>query len=345
MKIAQLCSVGRLVSHEAPHGIYGSVGNLSDALVDHGHEVALYASGDALTRAKVIAATAVNAKTRGVSETEIMRENLETASLCYRQADKYDIIHSHFSLLGCHFSQIVSTPTVHSIHSPVTPDLWEHLLKYKKERFISFSHAQRRRMPDLNWVGTVYHSIDTKTYAFSPEPQGYALYLGRITEDKGVHHAIAAAKEAGIQLLVVGTSYPSEGYWSEKIEPHVDGSTVRFLGPADLKRKIELLQGAKVLLFPTLYDEVFGLVMIEAMACGTPTIGFDNGAVSEIVEDGQTGYVVRTPKQMAAAIKKIDKISRQACRDRAEKLFSIEKMVRGYERVYERVIASSKKTS
>ncbi len=137
MKIAQLCSVGRLVSHEAPHGIYGSVGNLSDALVDHGHEVALYASGDALTRAKVIAATAVNAKTRGVSETEIMRENLETASLCYRQADKYDIIHSHFSLLGCHFSQIVSTPTVHSIHSPVTPDLWEHLLKYKKHGNIS----------------------------------------------------------------------------------------------------------------------------------------------------------------------------------------------------------------
>ncbi len=344
MKIAQLCSIGHLVSHGAPHGIYGSVGNLSDALIDHGHEVTLYASGDAVTRARVVAATPVNAKVRGISEGEIMRENLETASLCYSQAAKHDIIHSHFSLLGCHFAPTVSTPTVHSIHSPVTQDLWPHLLKYKKERFISFSHAQRRRMPDLNWVGTVYHSIDTKTYAFSSDPQEYALYLGRITEDKGVHHAIAAAKEAGIQLLIVGTSYPSEGYWSEQIEPHVDGSMIRFLGPADLKRKIELLQGAKVLLFPTLYEEVFGMVMIEAMACGTPTIGFDNGAVSEIVEDGQTGFVVRTPKQMAAAIKKVHTISRATCRERAEKLFSVEKMVRGYERVYERVVSASKKT-
>ncbi len=341
MKIAQLCSVGHRVSHEAPHGIYGSVGNLTDALVAHGHDVTLYASGDAQTSARLVFAAPASAKARGLAEAEIMRENLETASLCFRDAAKHDIIHSHFTLLGCHFAPVVKTPTVHSIHSPVTLDLWPHLLTYRKERFISFSHAQKKRMPELNWVGTVYHGIDTASYAYAAEPQEYVLYLGRITEDKGVHLAIEAAKEAGVQLLIAGMSYSSEGYWTQKIEPHVDGSRVRFLGPADMARKIELLRGAKALLFPTLYDEVFGLVMIEAMACGTPVIGFDNGAVPEIIEDGLTGFVVRTPKQMASAIKKVHTLSRAACRERVEKLFSIEKMVRGYERVYERVVAAS----
>ncbi len=343
MKIAQLCSVGHRVSREAPYGIYGSVGNLTDALVAHGHDVTLFAAGDAQTAAPVVSTAPVNAKDRNLSEAEIMRENLETASLCYRNSSKFDVIHSHFTLLGCHFSSVVDTPTVHSIHSPITEDLLPHVSKYRKERFISFSLAQRRRIqPELNWIANIYHGIDTAAYAFAPEAQEYVLYLGRITEDKGVHIAIAAAKEAGVQLLIAGMSYPSEGYWSEQIEPHVDGSTVRFLGHADMARKTELLRGARALLFPTQYDEVFGLVMIEAMACGTPVIGFDNGAVPEIVEDGLTGFVVRTQKQMALAIKKAKTISRAACRERAEKLFSIEKMVRGYERVYERVIASRK---
>lgn len=345
MRIAQLCAVNLRVSHAAPHGIYGSVGSLADALVAREHDVTLYAAGDADTKARVISVVPTNAKSRGASENEVVRENLETASLCYRDAFRHDIIHSHFTLLGCHFAPIVQTPTVHSIHSPITDDLIPHVLRYRKERFISFSLAQRQKLPELNWVANIYHGIDTKAYAFSPEPQDYVLYLGRITEDKGVHHAIAAANEAGVQLLIAGMSYPSEGYWSERIEPHIDGDSVRFLGPADLERKIELLRNAKALLFPTLYDEVFGLVMIEAMACGTPVIGFENGAVSEIVQDGQTGFVVRTPKQMAAAIKKVHTLSRAACRERVEKLFSIEKMVRGYERVYERVIAAAKKTS
>lgn len=343
MKIAQVCSVYRRVSRTAPYGIPGSVGTLTDALVSKGHEVTLHASGDSETSARLASIIPTEAKIRNTSETEITRENLETASLCYSHADAFDIIHSHFSLLGCHFAPIVRTPTVHSIHSPITDEQLPHILRYRKERFISFSLAQRKKMPELNWVANIYHGIDTQTYAFSPEPQGYVLCLGRITDDKGVHHAIAAAKEAGVQLLIAGMSYPTGGYWSQYIEPHIDGSTVRFLGPADEARKIELLQGAKALLFPTIWDEPFGLVMIEAMACGTPVIGFGNGSVPEIVKDGQTGFVVHTSKQMASAIKKIGKISRAACRERAEKLFSIEKMVRGYEQVYERIIAEAVK--
>lgn len=338
MKIAQLCSIAHRVSPNAQQGIYGVVGNLSDGLVDVGHDVTIYSAGDAISKAAVRSIVPTHAHIRNLSEKEILRENLETISLCYERAAEHDIIHSHFSMMSCYFSNLVKTPSVHSLHSPVPPDLLAHLYKYPKERFISFSQAQRKLTPKLNWVATVYHGIDTKALEYREQPEDYFLYLGRITEQKGVHHAIAAAKEAGVRLYIAGMTYPNEGYWTKEIEPHIDGSQIRFLGQASFEQKMLLLQGARALLFPTLYDEVFGLVIIEALACGTPTIGFANGAVPEIVKHGRTGYVVDSVKQMTAAIQKIDKISRQACRDRAEKFFSIEKMVRGYENVYERVI-------
>lgn len=338
MRIAQLCSVAHQVSAHAQRGIYNITGNICDSLIKKGHEVTLFAAGDAETLAQTISTAPSSANERKLSETEILRENLETASLCFRSANKFDIIHSHFSLLGCHFSPLVETPTLHSLHSPILPDLKLHLEKYRKEKFISFSLAQRKQMPHLNWVANIYHGIDTQLYTFNHEPQDYVLYIGRITAEKGVHHAIAAAKEAGVQLIIAGISYSSEGYWTQHIEPHINGTNVRYIGHADITKKIDIIRNAKAVLFPTLYDEVFGLVMIEAMSCGTPVIAFDNGAVSEVIQDGETGYVVRTEKQMAAAIKKIKKISRDAARERAEKLFSIEKMTRGYERVYQRYV-------
>jgi glycosyltransferase involved in cell wall biosynthesis len=336
MRIAQLCSVAHAVSPKAPHGIYNLVGNLCDSFVDHGYDVTLFSAGDATTKAKKACVSPQNAEALSLSEAQILRGNLETASLCFSQAEKFDIIHSHFSLLGCHFSPLSKTPTFHSIHSPITDELKPHLLHYKKEKFISFSLAQREQLPELNWVANIYHGIDTNVYTFNETPEEYVLYLGRITQEKGVHHAIAAAKEAGVQLIIAGVSYPSEGYWSKQIEPHIDGVQVRFLGPANMEQKIKLMQNAKALLLPTLAKETFGLVMIEAMSCGTPVIGFDAGAVSEVIQDGETGYVVKTEKQMAAAIKKIGKISRSATRKRAETYFSLERMTRGYERVYAR---------
>lgn len=338
MNIAQLCSIAHRVAPNAQQGIYGVVGNLSNGLVDAGHDVTLYSAGDAITKATIRSMIPQHAHVRKISEKEILRENLETISLCYEHAANHDIIHSHFSMMSCYFSQLVKTPTVHSLHSPIPPDLLPHLNKYPKERLISFSHAQRKLNPKLHWVATVYHGIDTAALEYRDQPEDYFLYLGRITEQKGVHHAIAAAKEAGVRLFIAGMTYPGEGYWTKEIEPHIDGHQIRFLGQASFEQKVKLLQGARALLFPTLYDEVFGLVIIEALACGTPTIGFANGAVPEIIKHGKTGFVVDSVKQMTAAIQKIDKISRQACRDRAENFFSIEKMVQGYEKVYDRVI-------
>lgn len=335
MKIAQLCSVYRPTNEESPHGVHNLVGNLCNALVRREHQVDLFGSGDSQTLARLQSITSINAAERRLNDAEIMRENLATASLCYSQAERFDIIHDHFSLLGCYFSQIVKTPTLHSVHIPLNKDALAHVLRYKKEKFVSFSLAQRAQYPELNWVANIYHGVDTKRYTFTSEPQDYLLYLGRITEEKGVHHAIAAAKATNTPLIIAGVSNPQETYWSHIIEPHVDGRNIRYVGRANINQKIQLMGNAKALLFPTLAQETFGMVMIESMSCGTPVIAFDNGAVSEVVQDGETGYVVRTEKQMTAAIKKIKKISRNATRERAEKLFSIEKMTQGYERVYQ----------
>ncbi|MCR4312147.1 MAG: glycosyltransferase family 4 protein [Candidatus Uhrbacteria bacterium] len=337
MKIAQLCSVYRSVNSHSPFGVHHFIGNLADSLAQQ-HDVTVFAAGDSVTRAKLQSVTETNAAFRNASDTEIMRENLETASLCYRQAKKFDIIHDHFMLVGCHFSPLVSTPTVHSIHMPVTAELRKHLLQYKKEKFISFSHAQRKQFPELNWVANIYHGIDTNIYTFQETSDEYVLYLGRITEDKGVHHAIAAAKAANVQILIAGISNSDEGYWRKEIEPHIDGNQVRFIGHANLEQKVFLMQNAKALLFPTLAEETFGLVMIEAMSCGTPVIAFDRGAIQEVIQDKETGFIVNTEKQMVAAIKKVDTLSRFAARKRVETFFSIERMTRGYERVYQRYV-------
>ncbi len=336
MRIAQICNTFHSVSPGVPHGIYNTVGNLANGLADRGHEVTVFGVAGPGLRVPSVSVVPKTGKERGLSELEIVRENLELLSLCYRRAKDFDIIHSHFSLLGCHFAATSPAVTVHSVHSPVGA-LKTHLLRYAKEKFISFSLAQRGQIPELNWVANIYHGIDTAAYTFNAEPADYLLYLGRITEEKGVHHAIRAAKKAKVPLVISGMSYPEERYWSEQIEPHIDGVSVRFHGPASMPQKVELMRNARALLFPTLYEEIFGLVMVEAMSCGTPTIGFDNGSVSEIVQDGETGFVVRTEAQMAAAIKKLPTISREACRRRAERYFSVERMVQGYERVYKRL--------
>ena len=264
-------------------------------------------------------------------------------SQCYSQAAEFDIIHSHFSLLSAFYSRLTETPTVQSIHSPFKDDLRPFFLRFKDNNYVSFSHAQRKQMPELNWVANIYHGVDTDFFTFNPSPQDYFFYLGRITEDKGVHLAIDAALAAKVKLVIAGASYLEEGYWHKFIEPKIDGEQIKYVGLADVPTKIEYLRNAKGLLFPSQVAETFGLSMIEAMACGTPVIGWDIGSIPEVIQEKETGYVVKTVAGMTKAIKAIDKISRRATRARAENFFSVEKMVTGYERVYARVIEESLK--
>lgn len=343
MKIAQLVANHYAVAPNATGAIYSHVAWLTNGLIANKHEVTLFAAEQSETAAK-LESVGLMPLIKTSLPPEVRQHYVHSLiSKCFQRAADFDIIHSHFNLLSAFYAPLVDTPTVHAIHSPVTPLLLPLLQRFKNQNFISFSKAQQRLIPELNWVGTIYHGVNMKKFSFKQTPQPYVLYLGRVTEDKGVHLAIAAARAAGLQLIIAGQSYSTEGYWHKMIEPYVDGSTVRYVGRADFKKKIEWLQNATALVFPTQAEETFGLAMIEALACGTPVIGWNKGSVSEVVSDGLTGYVVKDLKSMIKAIKQIDRISRKACRERAERLFSVEKMVTGYQRVYSALIHESNK--
>lgn len=338
MKIFQLVSNLHKVSPESNQAIYSHVAWLTNGLAERNHQVNLFASGDSETNGNLFSVTPGPLNQMEISE-NLKKNYLHLLiSKCYSQAKNADIIHAHFNLSNLFYSDLINVPTVQSIHSPLTPDQKTILENFKTRRFVSFSLAQRKQMPDLNWVGNIYHGIDTKKFAFNAKPQDYFLYLGRITEEKGVHFAIEAAKAANVPLIIAGRSYLTEGYWHSQMEPHIDGKMIRYVGEADFQKKIEWLKNAKALLFPTQYEEIFGLVMIEAMSCGTPIIGWENGSIPEIIEDKKTGYVVNSVNEMIGAINNIEKISREECRKRAEIFFSVEKMVTGYVKIYEKII-------
>ncbi|MFA5188874.1 MAG: glycosyltransferase family 4 protein [Patescibacteria group bacterium] len=338
MRIAQVASNFYAVSPNSNRGIYSHVAYLTDHLVDHGHQVSLYAAGNSVTKAKLEYINKYSVAKMAISD-NLKRNYLNLLlSKCYKNSDNFDIIHAHFTLLSSFYSYLAHVPTVQSIHSPIDSETKKILKFFKNNNYISFSLAQRKLAPELNWVANIYHGLDLKKFAFNPNPKDYFLYLGRITEEKGVHLAIEAAKGANVKLIIAGTSYSQEGYWHEKIEKNIDGETIKYVGEAGLEEKIKYLKNAKAVLFPTQYNESFGLVMIEAMSCGTPVIGWRNGAVPEVISHCHSGYIVKSVADMVKAINKIDKISREETRKRAETYFSVGKMVTGYEKVYAKII-------
>ncbi|MDO8669478.1 MAG: glycosyltransferase family 4 protein [Candidatus Buchananbacteria bacterium] len=343
MKIAQLVSNIHQVSDKSNHAIYSHVAWLCNGLVEKGHQIDLFAAGDSKTKANLNSVYPKSFSNTKLNENLVKNYTFLLNYKCYNKAKDFDIIHSHFTLINLFFSKLTDTPSIQSIHSPITDDQKEILKHFKSNRFISFSLAQRRSMPELNWIANIYHGIDVDIFSFNPKPDDYFLYLGRITKEKGVHYAIEAARAAKVPLILAGRSYPNEGYWHDKIEKQIDGKNIKYVGELNFKDKIEYLKKARGLLFPTQYNqEVFGYVMIEAMACGTPVIGWNNGSVPEIISDQKTGYVVNDVAAMTQAIKNIDKIKREDVRKRAEIYFSVKKMVSGYEKIYQRIITEDK---
>jgi glycosyltransferase involved in cell wall biosynthesis len=342
MKIAQLVSNFYTTAADTNKGINSNAALLTDKLVDRNNDVTLFASSDSLTKAKLFSVA------EGPTSQAEMSEGLRRSMLnllisrCFAQADKFDIIHSHFTFGASFFSNLVNTPTIHSIHSPFDEDTKKILAHFKDQNYVSFSFAQRAQFPTLNWVANIYHGVDVSKFEFNPHPEPYVLFLGRLTEEKGAHLAIEAAQAAGVNLIIAGRSYPTENYWHTKIEKHIDGKKVRYVGEADFETKVELLKNASALLFPTQYHEAFGLVMIEAMACGTPVIATRKGSVPEVVKDRHTGYVVDDVAGMVKAIHSISKINREECRKRVRLLFSADAMVLGYEKVYMRLIEENR---
>ncbi|MBI2616636.1 glycosyltransferase family 4 protein [Candidatus Gottesmanbacteria bacterium] len=232
----------------------------------------------------------------------------------------------------------IKKPVVHVMHLPLFDELVSQLEKYKTP-LISISNAQRKAYPHLNYIATVYNGVDTGVFAYNDTPKNYFLYLGSIARNKNPVAAIRVAKKAGVPLKI-GGRIKDQGYYQTEIAPHINGTDIQWVGEISKSEIVTLYQEARGFLFPTLWEEPFGLVLIEAMACGTPVVAFGNGAITEIVVDGKTGFVIEDNSEvrMVEAVKKINSIRREDCRKHIEENFTIEKMVNGYEKALEKVL-------
>jgi glycosyltransferase involved in cell wall biosynthesis len=215
------------------------------------------------------------------------------------------------------------------------PELLPVYRYFGTANLVSISDAQRAPLSDLNWVATVHHGLPVGDYAMGHGRGDYVLFLGRISGEKRPHVAIDVARRAGVRLVIAAkVDRADEAYWETEVRPRLDGPGVEYVGETDLDETVRLLQDARALLFPIDWPEPFGLVMIEAMACGTPIVTRRRGSTPEVVEDGVTGFVCDDDVAVEQALGQIDRIDRQACRDRAETRFSVERMADDYEVVY-----------
>jgi glycosyltransferase involved in cell wall biosynthesis len=337
MRIAVLSPVWFPVPPTGYGGIEWVVSLLADGLVDAGHDVTLFASGDSRTRATLACVYDVAPSAQiGLSQVEIRH-----ALACYERADDFDVINDHSGPTSAVIAGTVRTPTVHTVHGPLLGepgDLYEQIARVApRTRLVSISMNQRAPHPDLPWIANVPNALDFSVYPMQPQRGDYLLFLGRMTPEKGAHRAVAVAIEAGLPLKIAGKRRePAEQlYFHEFVEPHLRDGQIEYVGEVTHGEKVELLQNARATLFPIDWEEPFGLVMIESMACGTPVIATRRGSVPEVIEDGRTGIVVDDYAQMVGAIEAADALEPIELRRAAEERFSRERMVADYVAAYE----------
>jgi len=350
MRIALLAPPYLAVPPKGYGGTEKIISLLADGLVEHGHDVTLFATGDSVTKAALVSYYPQALGNSGLKKNDALEPLLQYEH-CYAQAAAFDIIHSHGQYLSLFGARDLITPVVFTWHGSfykgeVPEEKRNALRMFTDLPIISISNNQRRGLPELHYVGTVYNSLDISEYPFVEKPNGdYLLWIGRMSPKKGALEAIWAAKSLGMRLEMAAAIDPIDAqYFETEIRPHIDGKQIVFHGEMHHKKVIDLYGNAHAVLYPISWHEPFGLVMIEAMACGTPVVTYDIGSAAEIVEDGITGYVVQPDAGIDALIhatKRIGDIDRTACRKRVEKLFVKERMVEGYEKAYEKILESS----
>jgi glycosyltransferase involved in cell wall biosynthesis len=275
-------------------------------------------------------------------------ERIISTLISENKKSNFDIVHI-FSVdnpILLSIPRLIRTKVVYTNHDPydMNPEMKKAFLANKNLNYISISNSQRNGIPDLNFVSTVYNSIDTNNFCFKEKSENYYASIGRIIYPKGVHRAIEVTKRLGAELRIAGKYYAEFGdeYFHKHIEKHVDNKQIKYFGFINNpKQKSEFLGNAKALLFPVDWNEPFGLVMIEALATGTPVIAFDRGSVREIIQNGVNGYIVKTKSAMVKAMQNIDKISRKDCRESALKRFAAKIMIENYIATYEKVISNT----
>jgi glycosyltransferase involved in cell wall biosynthesis len=343
MKIAQIAPMAERVPAKKYGGTERMIHALTEELVKRGHEVTLFASGDSITSAKLV--SVYPKSLREARMKDIYGANALTLcniGLAYERQNEFDIIHDHNAHLALPVANIATTPTVSTMHGPfTTQNRWIYQM-LQKPNIVTISNDQSRSISNYHHAGTVYNGLYMDHYPFSQEEDGYLLYVGRISAEKGVHYALEVALYLNMPLILAAKVDPTDmPYFREYIEPHLSDQ-IQWIGEVDEAKRNELMTKAKCFLHPVVFREPFGLTLIEAAACGCPVVGFRRGAIPEIIENGKTGFVVTDVEEMVDAVINIDTIDRTECRKHVLEKFSAQKMADGYEAVYQKILNEKK---
>jgi glycosyltransferase involved in cell wall biosynthesis len=339
MKIAQVAPLYERVPPLHYGGTERVVSYLSEELIKQGYDVTLFASGDSVTKGRLISPCerSLRLDPSCVDPLAYHCVQLEQVS---RHAASFDIIHYHSDYLHYPLSRRLGTPRVTTLHGRLNlPSLTALYKEFKDEPVVSISASQRKPLPSINWCATVHNGIPADIYKATKSPGNYLAFIGRVSPEKRVDRAIEIAKRAQMKLRIAAkVDAVDASYMEREIRPLLDHPLVEFIGEIGDAQKQDFLGQAYALLFPIDWEEPFGMVMIEAMACGTPTVAFRRGSVPEVIDDGVTGFIVDTIDEALAALDKIPNLDRRRCRRVFDARFSAQRMARDYLRVYDHLV-------
>ncbi len=340
MRIAQIAPPWITVPPAGYGGTEWVVQQLCDGLTARGHEVVLYATGDSHTAAELRSLYPVQMpEVLGQTSYDACHVSFAFADI---EQDRFDLIHDHSGFLAVAFGRYLATPMVHTVHCAFDAAAYGFYKQFRDEvSYIGISQYQQSMGPSgMNWAGLAYNAIAVEQWPYTPQKDDYLLAFGRVCEAKGFHLSIAAAKRTGHRLIMAGVlQEPYREYFEQKVKPLIDGHQIVYEGEVDDARKRELFAHAKAFVFPITWPEPFGLVMIEAMATGTPIVALRQGSVPEVVEHGKTGFVCDTFDELVAAVDRVAEIDPAVCRRTVEERFTVDRMVSDYEAIYRRVLA------
>lgn len=339
MRIAQVAPLYERVPPLYYGGTERIVAYLTDELLAMGHDLTLFASGDSITAARLVPCSKNSLRLDKTCIDPIPHHLLMLEQVMAR-ADEFDIIHFHTDYFHYPFSRRYGYPCVTTLHGRLDiPDLIPLYREYREVPVVSISDSQRRPLPWINWTGTVHHGLPLDLLPFNEKPQGYLAFLGRISPEKGLDVAIAIAEQSGVTLKVAAKiDKENLEYYESVIKPLMESPFVEYVGEIGEEDKKAFLGNALALIFPIDWEEPFGLVMIESMACGTPVIAFGRGSVPEVVKNGVSGFVVKDLVGAVAAVSEVEAVSRRGCRKHFEECFAARRMAEDYLDIYEEVI-------
>ncbi len=339
MRIAQICPLAESIPPKLYGGTERVIAWLTDELIDLGHDVTLFASGDSKTRGNL---HPVWPRALRLGRERVDPNVANTLLLAaISRAKDFDVIHAHIDWIHLPLLARLPVPFLTTLHGRLDlPGLPGLVRQFPQASLVSISDHQRLPLPHANWIGTIRHGLPTNLFRPSYEQGSYLAFLGRLTPDKGPEDAIRIARAAGKPLRIAAKIPRAEtAYFKKHLEPHIDGENIKLVGEVDETKKQSLLAGADALLFPIDWPEPFGLVMIEAMACGTPVIAYRSGSVPEVIDDGVTGFIVDSEQDAVNAIGELARLDRRQVRARFEQRFSSRRMAKEYEGTYRQLIA------